>query len=64
MSVRVLVLAMVRLEKTRMSATGPVVCATLEWMMGAVPVHEPVVNVCDVELYVALQSVVAPDGGV
>lgn len=55
---------MVRLEKTRMSATGPVVCATLEWMMGAVPVHEPVVNVCDVELYVALQSVVAPDGGV
>jgi hypothetical protein len=31
-------------------------------MVGAVPAHDPLVKVCDVELYVALQSVVAPDG--
>jgi len=62
--VSVLPLAMVRLLKTRMSTLGPLLWATLEWMVGAVPVHEPVVNVCEVELYVALQLVVAPDGGV
>jgi hypothetical protein len=33
-----------------MSTLGPPLCATLEWMVGAVPVHEPVVNECDVEL--------------
>jgi hypothetical protein len=50
-SVNVLPLAIVRLAKTRMSAFGPPpVCAMFEWMMGAVPEHEPVVNECDVEL--------------
>jgi len=48
-----------------MSTFGPPpVWATPDSMVGAVPVHDPVVNVCDVELYVALQLVVAPDGGV
>jgi hypothetical protein len=50
-SVKVLPLAIVRLAKTRMSAFGPPpLCATLDWMMGAVPAHEPVVKECEVEL--------------
>jgi hypothetical protein len=62
----VLPLAIVKLENTRMSTAGPpvAVCATLEWIVGAVPVHDPVVNVCVLELYVAAQLVVAPAGGV
>ncbi len=63
-SVSVLVLASVRVAKTRISTGGPLACATLASMTGVVPVHDPVVKVCEVELYVALQSVVAPDGGV
>jgi hypothetical protein len=49
-SVSVLPLAIVRLLNTRMSTGGPPDCATLATTVGAVPVHEPVVNEWDVEL--------------
>ncbi len=64
-SLRVLVLAIVRLWKTRTSAVcPPPVWCTLAWMTGAVPEHPPVLKACAPESYVPLQSVVAPDGGV
>jgi hypothetical protein len=62
-SVSVLAVLVVRLEKTRMSTFGPPVCATFDAMVGAVcPEHQPV-NVCLLESYVVLQSIVVARGG-
>jgi hypothetical protein len=56
--VSVLAVLMVRLEKTRISALGPPVCATFDAMVGNVcPEHQPV-NACLLESYVVLQSIV------